>query len=241
MGAAVPRLSPEASCGGVKGLRGCRGLVGLGTGGEVTLRRWLALCGVVAPVLDVLAFTVVTGKTPDDKASAVEVVSFYRDHKGANVVAALMVTIAAVLLVLFAARLREVLRGDGSGGGVLPIAAFGGVLVLAASLLGGAVVHFALVQAADHRFAAPAQTLNVLDNNDFFGVIGGMAVLMLAAGIATVRRPVLPRWLGWVAIVVGVLSLAGPLGFVGVLLAVIWIIVVAILMLVRADLAAIGE
>jgi len=64
----------------------------------------------------------------------------------------------------------EVLRGDGTAGGVLPIAAFGGVLVLAASLLGSAIVHFALVQAADHRFAAPAQTLNVLDNNDFFGI-----------------------------------------------------------------------
>src|SRR5438309_8343836 len=129
---------------------------------QMTLRRWLALCGVVAPVLVVLAFTVVSGKTPNDKSSAADVVSFYRDHKGANMVGALMVTIAAVLLVLFAARLREVLRGDRSGDGVLPTAAFGGILVLAASLLGMAIVHFALVQAADHQLAAPAQTLNVL-------------------------------------------------------------------------------
>jgi hypothetical protein len=207
---------------------------------EMTLRRWLALCGVVAPVLVVLAFTVVAGGTPNDKASAAKVVSFYRDHKVANMVGALMLTIAAVLLVLFAARLREVLRGDGSGGGVLPTAAFGGVLVLSASMLGSAIVHFALVQAADHRFAAPAQTLNVLDNNDFFGLVGGMSALMLAAGIATVRRPVLPRWLGWAAIVIGVLSLAGPVGFAGILLGVIWIIVVAILMIVRADLVATG-
>jgi hypothetical protein len=206
----------------------------------MTLRRWLALCGAVAPVLVVLAFTVVSGKTPDDKAGAATVISFYRDHKNANMAGALMVTIAAVLLVLFAARLREVLRGDGLGGAVLPTAALGGVLVLAASLLGSAVVHFALVQAADHRFAAPAQTLNVLDNNDFFGIVGGMAAIMFAAGIATVRRPSLPRWLGWVAIVIGVLSLLGPLGFVGILLGVIWLIVVAILMLVRTDLVAIG-
>jgi hypothetical protein len=208
--------------------------------GGVTLRRWLALCGVVAPVLVVLAFTVVAGGTPNDKASAAKVISYYRDHKTANVIAALMVTIAAVLFVLFAARLREVLRGDGLGGGVLPIAAFGGVVVLAAGFLGSAVVHFALVQAADHRFAAPAQTLNVLDNNNFFGLTGGLAILMLAAGIATVRRPVLPRWLGWAAIVIGVLSLAGPLGFVAALLSVIWIIVVSIIMLVRADLDATG-
>ena len=206
----------------------------------MTLRRWLALCGVAAPVLIVLAFTAVGGKTPDDNASAAEVVSYYRDHKNASMIAALMLTIGAVLLVLFAARLREVLRGDGLGSGALPIAAYGGVLILAAGLLSLAAVHFALVQAADHRFATPAQTLNVLDNNDFFVMIGGMALLMLAAGIATVRRPVLPRWLGWAAIVIGILSLAGPLGFAGIILSVVWILVVAILMLVRTDLIAAG-
>ena len=199
----------------------------------MTLRRWLALGGVVAPVLIVLGFTVVGGDTPNDKASAAKVISYYRDHKDASMIAALMVTIGAVLLVLFAARLREVLREGGSGSDVLPVAAFGGIVILSAGLFLLATVHFALVQAADHRFAAPAQTLNVLDNNDFFVLVGGMAVLALAAGIAIVRRPVLPRWLGWAAIVIGVLSLAGPVGFIGVILATLWIFVVAILLFLR--------
>jgi hypothetical protein len=47
---------------------------------------------------------------------------------------------------------------------------------------------------------------------------------------------VLPRWLGWAAIVIGVLSLAGPIGFAGFLLCLVWLIVAAILMLVRDDL-----
>jgi len=191
-------------------------------------------------VLVALAFFVVGGSTPDDDASAAKVVSYYRDHKTASMVAALMVTIGAVLLVLFAARLREVIRGDGLGGGVFPTAAFAGAVIFAAGLLFLAAVHFALVQAADHRFASPAQTLNVLDNNDFFVMVGGIAVLMLAAGIATVRRPVLARWLGWVAIVIGVLSLAGPIGFAGFVLALVWILVVGILMVLRADLIAVG-
>jgi hypothetical protein len=210
-------------------------------GDAMTLRRWLAICGVAAPVLIVLAFTAVGGSTPSDKASAAKVVSYYRDHKNASMIAALMVAIGAVLLVLFAARLRELLRGGGMGSDVLPIAAFGGFVVLSSGLLLLSTLHFALVQAADHRFASPAQTLNVLDNNDFFVLVGGMALIMLAAGIATVRQPVLPRWLGWAAIVIGILTLAGPVGFAGVLLAVIWIFVVAILMLVRADLNAADE
>jgi len=204
------------------------------------LRRWLALCGVAWPILLVLAFTAVGGNTPDEKASGADVVSYFRDHKTASMIAALMVSIAAVLLVLFAARLHEVLRGDGSGGTAMPNAAFGGALILASGMLLLAAVHFALVQAADFRFAGSAQTLNVFDNNDFFVLIGGIAVLMLASGIATVRRPVLPRWLGWTAIVIGVLALAGPAGFVGALLAVVWSLVVAIMLLVRKDLIAVG-
>jgi hypothetical protein len=196
----------------------------------------LALCGLATPILVVLAFFVVNGGTPNDKSSPEKVISFYRDHATASRVAALMIVIAAVLVVLFVARLREVLNADGRGGDALPLAAFGGGLIFASGLLLLAVVHFALVQAADHQFAAPAQTLNVLDSNDFFVLTGGIAVLMLATGIATVRRPVLPRWLGWAAIVIGVLSLAGPVGFAGFLLCLVWLIVAAILMLVREDL-----
>jgi hypothetical protein len=210
-------------------------------GGVMTLRRWLALCGVVAALLVPVALFFVGGSnSPSDSASATKVLSFYRDHKNANQVAAMMVAIAAVLLVLFAARLREVLRGSDIGAGVLPLAAFGGAVLASAGFSFAAVVHFALVAAADHRFVTAAQTLNVLDSNAFGVVFVGFAIMFLAAGIATVRRPVLPRWLGWAAIVIGVLSMAGPIGFVGFLLGFIWILVVGIMLLVRKDLNAIG-
>jgi hypothetical protein len=68
-----------------------------------------------------------------------------------------------------------------------------------------------------------------VSNGDFYPLFGGIAILLLAAGIATVRRPALPRWLGWAAIVIGILSLAGPIGFIGALLAIIWLLVVAII------------
>jgi hypothetical protein len=204
----------------------------------MTQHRWLALCGAVAALLVPVAFVAVAGNTPNDKASADKVVSYYRGHLNANRVAALLITIAAVLLVLFGARLWEVLRGDRLGAAVFPLAAFGGALIASTGLLLGAVVHFALVQASDHQFAAIAQTLNVLDNNDFFAILGGMSALLLAAGIATVMRPVLPRWLGWAAIVAAILALAGPIGIVGFLLGLIWILVVSILMFVRHDRVA---
>jgi hypothetical protein len=206
----------------------------------MTQRRWLALCGVVAPLLVALAIFFVGGSTPDDKASAAKVVSFYRSHANASRAAALMVAIGAVLLVLFGARLRELLHGDRLGTDVFPRAAFGGAVISSAALLLAAVGHLALVTAADHRFATPAQTLNVLDSTVFFAVTGGFAVLLLSAGIATVAGPVLPRWLGWTAIVIGILALAGPIGFLGFLLGLVWILVVGILMFARDDVIAAG-
>ena len=201
----------------------------------MSYRRWLALCGVAAALLVPLGVFVVGGSTPDDKASGDEVVSFYRDHLAANRVAALMVVIGAALLVLFGVRLRELLDGDGPGANSFSLAAFGGAVLTSAGLLHAAAGHFALVDASDHQFAASAQTLNVLDTRSFFGIVGGFAVLFLAAGIATVRHPVLPRWLGWAAIVIGVLSVAGPIGGLGFVLGLVWLLVVGIITFLRAD------
>jgi len=198
----------------------------------MTLRRWLAICGVVSPLLIALAFTVVGGDTPDEKSSAEKVVTYFHAHQTAGRVAALMVVIGAVLLVLFAARLREVLRSAGDGG-VLPTASFGGAVLTAGGLGLMAAVHFALIQAAQHRFDAPAQTLNVLDENDFFLTIAGFAVFFLGSGLAIVRVRTLPQWLGWVAIVIAVLCVAGPLGFIGLVAGLLWILVVAVILLVR--------
>ena len=204
----------------------------------MTLRRWLALSGVGAALLFAASFFS-GGGTPNDDASAAKVVSYFRDHRVATQVWALVAVIGAVLMVLFAVRLREFLRGDGSDGGLLSTAAFGGAVILATGVMLDSAITFGLVRASRLGFAGPAQTLNVLSNDDFYPLLGGIAILLLAAGIATVRRPALPRWLGWAAIVIGILSLAGPIGFIGALLAIIWLLVVAIIIF-RKDRVAAG-
>lgn len=205
----------------------------------MTARRWLAVCGIAAAVLFAVG-TGISGGSPQDDASASKVVSYYRDHLTGTRVGALILVIAAVLLVLFAARLRELLGNGQPGGDVFPTAAFGGAVLLAAGSCLDAAVSFALAQAGDNKFAGSAQTLNVLSNNDFFLVVGGIATLLLASGISTVRRPILPRWLGWAAVVIGIISLAGPVGFIGAVLAILWLLVASILMFVRRDLLAVG-
>ena len=142
---------------------------------------------------------------------------------------ALLAVIGGVLLVLFAVRLREFLRGDGSDRGLLPNVAFAGAVILATGVMLDSAVTYALVRSSRLGFAGSAQTLNVLSNGDFYPLFGGLAILLLGSGIATVRQPALPRWLGWAAIVIAILSLAGPIGFFGAILGILWLLVVAII------------
>ena len=92
-----------------------------------------------------------------------------------------MPVVAGVLLVLFAAQLRTVLHGDQSGAGVLTLAAWSGLLLTGAGAMAAAAVHLALVNAADHRLAAAAQSVNVLDNYMPVAIVGGIAVFGLGA------------------------------------------------------------
>jgi hypothetical protein len=63
--------------------------------------------------------------------------------------------------------------------------------------------------------------------------IAGIAIFMIGAGLALLGSRIVPVWLGWIALVVGVVSLAGPGGFVGFFAAPVWILVVGIVLAVR--------
>ncbi|MGI8984077.1 MAG: hypothetical protein ACR2HM_06040 [Acidimicrobiales bacterium] len=58
----------------------------------------------------------------------------------------------------------------------------------------------------------------------------GLATILLATGWHTMRSAVLPTWLAWVSIVLGLLSMAGPAGFISFLLFPIWVLAVAVVL-----------
>ena len=77
-------------------------------------------------------------------------------------------------------------------------------------------------------------TLQALWDNDFLPLVLGTLVFNWAVGLAVLRSGALPKWMGWAGIVFGVLSLAGPIGFVGALGAGLWVIVSSIMLSLRA-------
>ena len=190
--------------------------------------RLLALSGVVFAVVFVAA-TFSQGSTPGEKDSGQKVVDYYNSHQGGSLVAAFGGPVLCALLVLYFSHLRNLARGADAGAG--PSVMVGGAVLWAAGLLLGSTLSLALVSASDHQQPEVAQTLNVLNAASWLPFIGGIAVTLIGAGMTVLRVAIVPRWMGWVALVVGIIALAGPGGFLGFFVAPLWMLVSGVLLL----------
>jgi hypothetical protein len=187
------------------------------------------------------------GQSPDPtKDSAHQIATYFSGHDTQFVVNDVLVTAAALLAVLFGAHLRQVLRAaqPDRAGDVLPLVAFAGSAIFATGLALDDTITIALTQTADKISPTATQALDAFLQNDFvvFGL--GLQLLLLSTGIAVVRHAALPRWMGWVAIVLAVLAVT-PVGFVaflgGLLLVAISSVVLALRARAGAGTAAVGS
>ncbi|MEH1130392.1 hypothetical protein [Micromonospora sp. CPCC 206061] len=178
-----------------------------------------------------IAFAV-GGETPDNDDSTAQIVSFWQEDDSQQVVAGWVLGVAALLLVWFGGSLRRAIsRAEGGDGRLAAISFAGSVIASVGILLFGSLT-FAAATLADEVPAEVIHTISALNNTLFFPLSGGAALLLLASGLAFVYTAVLPRWLGWIAIVIGVLILT-PLGFFALLAWLLWIAVVSVLLFRR--------
>jgi len=75
--------------------------------------------------------------------------------------------------------------------------------------------------------------LQALWDNDFIPLALGTEVFLISTGLSIVRHAALPKWLGWVALVLAVVGFT-PIGFVAFGGAGLWIAVVSVMLAVRA-------
>ena len=193
---------------------------------------WAPLTGIAFVVLLIIGL-IVGGEPPDAGEGAQKVVDHYADNKDAIELGGAITVLACSLFVWFGATLRDALRGPGGDDGIAPAVLFAGTIITA---VGGAIdsmIAFAAAEAADDNVDAGAiLSLQALWDNDFFPLALGIALFLLASGLAIIRRGLLPRWLGWIALALGVLGFT-PIGWVAFMAGAIWVIAVSIMLALR--------
>jgi hypothetical protein len=183
-------------------------------------------------VLGIVSF-IVGGepKSADDPVR--EIVDYYVDNKDSVEAAAFIAMAATALLIFFGAYLRRVLHAAGGEGEMLSLVAFAGLLVVGVGFAIDTTIAIALAEAADDVDPVAVQALQALWDNDFVPIALGVLLFLWATGLAVIRTGVLPKWLGWVMLVLGLAALT-PLGFVAAIGSALLVLVLSIWLSLRA-------
>lgn len=196
-------------------------------------KEWLVpLTGVAFVVVAVVSVLIGGEPTSADKP-ATEIVDFYVDNKSSIQVAAAVGLAATALLVFFGGYLRGVLRAGAGEGEMLSLISFVGLVIVAVGLSIDGTISFALAERADDVDPIAVQSLQALWDNDFLPMALGVLIFLWATGLSVVRSGVLPKWIGWVMLALGVLGVT-PLGFVSAIGAAVLVLVISVLLSVRA-------
>ena len=189
----------------------------------------LALTGVVFIVLLIVSF-IVGGEPPDVDDGATKIVEHYTDDKDSIMAGAFISAVAAVPLIFFANYLRVVFHGTRAAATILVGAA---IVAVAAGI--DSTLSFAMAETADDISPESVQTLQALWDNDFLPFMIGLTVFLASVGVSIVRTAVLPNWLGWIAIVFAVVSVAGPIGFFAFPASGLLVLVLSVWLAIRAN------
>jgi hypothetical protein len=189
----------------------------------------MPLSGIVFVVLTLSA--VLLAITPDSDASAGTVLTYYRAHEHVVLARAVLTGIGVVFGLFFYGYLHEYLRQDPATRWLASIA-FAGALLFAAGGTVAAGSFAALSDKPQTMTAGTAQAINLMQvdvaNNGLVRV--GLAVLYLATAAVILRGRVLPAWLGWVSVILGLAAASLVLTLYAFLAIGLWTIVVAVMM-----------
>lgn len=197
-----------------------------------SLRRLAPLTGVVFAVLLVFTF-ILTWNTPGIHDSGPKVISYYKSHNGKEMFGNFLGAVGVAFFLFFVASLRSYLRQFPGAEGPSALALAGATLLG----VGGTIftsLGFALADARNSISPGAAEAINVLSNDFFWPFTIGVCVFGIGIGIAIVNSGALPKWLGWVAFVLGVIAFT-PFGFFSFIVFLLWSAVVGIMVFMRGD------
>ncbi|MGO9875226.1 MAG: hypothetical protein ACLPVY_15640 [Acidimicrobiia bacterium] len=194
------------------------------------LARFAPLITGVLFVVMVLKGTQMTSNTPATTANGATVLAYYQAHNAKMGGAGFSLMLSVVFGLFFYGVLASYLSRSPRAEWAAMIG-FGGAIMFGVAALVSAGVDFAFSDVQTQLSAATAQVLNVLQSDlNAFLISGGLCALMVGFGIAILRSRLMPRWLGWITIMIGVLAIAGPLIGIALPLEAVWILVTSVML-----------
>jgi hypothetical protein len=195
----------------------------------VQSRALLPLSGVAFVVLTVIGLAVV-GSTPAPDTSADEVVSFYRDNENRARAGIWFFAFAMPFLPLFASSLAGVQRPEGQDSRLVwRRVLLAGAAIMSAMLGVAIIAQLALADSTDAEIAPEVvQALNVIAGYVVYALLPAAGTMMLGAAGWLLGREGVQGWLGWAALVLGVVLFVPFIGVLALVLSLVWIIVASI-------------
>jgi hypothetical protein len=199
-------------------------------------QRLLPLSGIAFVVLVLLLVIAIGGDTPGTDESVAQVVAFYDENEVRHFITAFAWAATVPFLLLFVVGLRAVMaRADDPVWGDVAVA---GAILAGGSILITAATHFALLDASTQDAVVEEAIVAVtfLEGSSWVAFNAAFGVMMLGAAGLFLSAGVM-RWLGWIALALGIALFVPVADFVALLATLVWIVVVSALQL-RAPRAA---
>jgi len=165
-----------------------------------------------------------------------KILASYQHHSDGILLAGFLWSLGVLLFIWFLASLRShYLAAEGGTGRVTSIAWGGGLIASTIALLIPTADEVGALN-KDKFDASGAAVLHHFSDAFFVGAEYALSLLFFASAILVLRYAVLPRWLGWLSLVIGIVLLIGPIGWAAFIFATpIWTIIVSVLLWRRAE------
>ena len=221
------------------------GAAGAGGGGSMDTAAWQRYCamgGIFFVVLAVVG-TLVMGSPPSPTDTPREILEYYRDNEGGIGVGSYLNVLAVLGLVFWLGALWTTLRRAEGGAPRLTVVAGLGAAISGACAMVSQGINAANALRADELGPEGAKFFYTLSLTVIAAGAGGIAALVLATSIVSIRSGVFPTWVGWGGVLLGVIWLLaglgvasdkdviGIFGLIGFALWSIWIVVISVLMM----------
>jgi hypothetical protein len=182
-----------------------------------SVHRWAGISALGAFGVFTAANVLWAFEQPAPGSSGAELIDFYTDLSTRIIVGGFASMFSIAIFVAFAAALRPILSAL-EDGELLANAAFGGTILGLAAGLGAESVNTAAALRADDGELTEPLALALFDISYVFGSYAtgiGFGVATLAIGLAALRSgALLPRWLGFTAVAIGVAMVTPLAGYV---------------------------